>query len=290
MLITGDLGFGALEPFIEKHPEKFINAGVAEQNMIGMAAGMATNGFKVFIYSIANFPIMRCLEQIRNDVCYHGLDVTIVAVGAGFTYGTQGYTHHAIEDIGVMRCMNGMKIFSPSDQVETTFATSECLGTTGPKYLRLGRAGDETIFHDEKQLSPSGLNFVHQDRHPTLILCTGSVTVEAIKARDLLAQQNFSCDVASLMKLQPLDKSGLANLLCEYMHVVIVEEHIDKGGVLDCISPVLSRQEKMPKVLAININDPSKFGTIGSQTFLREVNGMSAAAIAAKVRVACHET
>ena len=243
MLITGDLGFGALEPFIAKHPDKFINAGVAEQNMVGMAAGMATNGFKVFLYSIANFPIMRCLEQIRNDVCYHDLDVTVVAVGAGFTYGAQGYTHHAIEDIGVMRCMNGMQIFSPSDPTETMYATSCCLQSSGPKYLRLGRAGDTVIFPNEGQLSSSGLNFVHRSGHSTLILCTGSILVQAVEARDRLAEKNVLCDVASLMKLQPLDSEYLSTALSQYKQIVVVEEHIDRGGLLDCMLPILASRK-----------------------------------------------
>ena len=288
MLLSGDLGFGALEPFIEKHPDKFINAGVAEQNMIGMAAGMATSGFKVFVYSIANFPIMRCLEQIRNDVCYHDLDVTIVSVGAGFTYGVQGYTHHAIEDIGVMRCMKGMQIFSPCDPTETKYATIECTQSVGPKYLRLGRAGDQIIFQDENQLSKGGVNFAYRERQETLIICTGSIIVEAVAARKLLAQQQIHCDIASILKLRPLDTSYLVTVLSEYQKVVVLEEHIDRGGLLDILSPIFFElKEMMPSLLPLNINYDSQFGKNGSQTFLRHVNGLSALSIASKIRDDC---
>ena len=118
-LIVGDLGFGVVEGFEEKYPDQFLNAGVAEQNMMGMAAGLASAGYKVFVYSIGNFPTFRCLEQIRNDVCYHSLNVTIVSIGAGLSYGPLGYSHHAIDDIGVMRALPGMTIYNPADPIET---------------------------------------------------------------------------------------------------------------------------------------------------------------------------
>jgi transketolase len=115
MLLTGDLGYGIFEDFEKKFPNQFLNCGVAEQNMIGVAAGLASEGKRVFVYSIANFPTFRCLEQIRNDICYHGLPVTIVSIGSGFSYGTLGYSHYAIEDIAIMRCLPGLRIFSPVD-------------------------------------------------------------------------------------------------------------------------------------------------------------------------------
>ena len=120
-LLSGDLGFSVLEPFIEKFPERFSNVGVAEQNMAGVAAGLAMSGNQVFIYSIANFAVMRCLEQIRNDICYHNANVVVVSVGGGFCYGSQGYTHHGLEDLGVMRSMSNMTVIAPADPFETGF-------------------------------------------------------------------------------------------------------------------------------------------------------------------------
>ena len=147
-LITGDLGFSVFENLMESYPDQFINVGVAEQNMIGVASGLAKEGKIPFVYSIANFPIMRCLEQIRNDVCYHNLNVKIVSVGGGYSYGTLGYTHHGLEDIAVMRAIPGMKVIAPGDPTETKLATRSIVEASGPCYLRLGKAG-EVVVHEE---------------------------------------------------------------------------------------------------------------------------------------------
>src|SRR6266571_4910184 len=134
-LIVGDLGFGVVEEFARRFPNRFLNAGVAEQNMTGIAAGMALSGKAVFTYAIANFPILRCLEQVRNDVCYHNANVKIVAVGGGFTYGAMGATHHAVEDIAVMRALPGLMVVAPGDPVEARAATRAVIAYHGPCYL-----------------------------------------------------------------------------------------------------------------------------------------------------------
>ena len=139
ILITGDLGFGVLNEFIKKYPNNFINAGVAEQNMTGIAAGLALEGKKVFTYSIANFPTMRCFEQIRNDVCYHNLDVNIISIGGGFSYGSLGMSHHATEDIAVMRTLPNLDVLSPSGLWEVEQATKFLTRSNGPGFLRLDR-------------------------------------------------------------------------------------------------------------------------------------------------------
>ena len=127
-LLTGDLGYSVLECFAESFPDRYVNVGVSEQNMAGLAAGLAFCGKIVFIYSIGNFPVMRCLEQIRNDTCYHNLNVNIVAVGGGLAYGAAGYTHHAIEDLGVIRTLPNMTIIAPGDPIETKLAIKNILG------------------------------------------------------------------------------------------------------------------------------------------------------------------
>src|ERR1700674_158007 len=144
-LIVGDLGFGVVEPFAKQFPAQFLNAGVAEQNMTGVAAGMALMGRVVFTYSIANFPTLRCLEQIRNDVCYHRANVKIVALGGGFAYGALGMTHHATEDLAILRALPEMTVIAPGDPIETVHATRAIASTPGPVYLRLGRAGEAAI-------------------------------------------------------------------------------------------------------------------------------------------------
>src|ERR1700674_786827 len=144
-LVTADLGFGVVEPFAKRFPDRFLNVGVAEQNMTGIAAGLAMSGKTVFTYSIANFPTLRCLEQIRNDVCYHRADVKVVTVGGGFSYGALGMTHHATEDLAIMRALPEMTVIAPGDPIETVHATRAIASTPGPVYLRLGRAGEAAI-------------------------------------------------------------------------------------------------------------------------------------------------
>src|SRR6185312_14270230 len=147
MLLTADLGFSVLERFRDALPGQYLNVGVAEQNMMGIAAGLADVGKTVFTYSIANFPTLRCLEQIRNDVCYHGYPVRVVSVGGGLTYASQGYTHHGVEDIGVMRALPGMVVIAPGDPLEAACATKALCALAGPAYLRLGKAGEPRV-HD----------------------------------------------------------------------------------------------------------------------------------------------
>src|SRR3982751_2787827 len=145
VFITGDLGFRVVEKFMENMPNQFLNAGVAEQNMTGIAAGMALSGKISFTYSIANFPILRCLEQIRNDVCYHRANVKVVAVGGGFAYGSLGATHHATEDLAIMRALPEMTVVAPGDPEEAAAATEAVAAHDGPCYLRLGRAGEQKV-------------------------------------------------------------------------------------------------------------------------------------------------
>ena len=149
VFITGDLGFGVAERYMEELPKQFVNAGVAEQNMTGMAVGMALSGKIVFTYSIANFPTLRCLEQVRNDVCYHQADVKVVSVGGGFAYGSMGATHFATEDLGVMRMLPNLLVVAPGDPVETRHATRAIVERPGPCYLRLGKAGEPVVHKGE---------------------------------------------------------------------------------------------------------------------------------------------
>ena len=144
-LLCGDLCYSLLEQFADRFPTRFVNVGIAEQNMIGMAAGLAMCGKVVFVYSIANFPTLRCLEQIRNDVCYHNLNVNIVAIGAGFTYGAHGYTHHALEDLAILRALSNLQVIAPGDPVETQLITRHLSDNPAPAYLRLGKAGEPVV-------------------------------------------------------------------------------------------------------------------------------------------------
>ena len=144
-LVVGDLGFSVVDRFAASHPSQFVNAGVAEQDMIGIATGMALAGRIVFTYSIANFATLRCLEQIRNDVCYHEANVTVVAVGGGLTYAALGASHHATEDLAILRALPGMTVVAPGDPVEARLATTALAHRPGPAYLRLGKTGERIV-------------------------------------------------------------------------------------------------------------------------------------------------
>jgi len=166
VLIVGDLGFGVVTPFMEQLPRQFLNAGVAEQNMTGMAAGMALSGKIALTYSIANFPTMRCLEQVRNDVCYHNANVKVVSVGGGFTYGAMGATHHALEDLAVMRAMPGLIVVAPGDPVEARAATRAVIAYSGPCYLTWqGRRASRASISDRFQAWQGDSNARGKGRH-----------------------------------------------------------------------------------------------------------------------------
>src|SRR5207249_10726475 len=172
-LVVGDLGFGVVEEFARRFPARFLNAGVAEQNMTGIAAGMALSGKIVFTYSIANFPILRCLEQVRNDVCYHNANVKIVAVGGGLAYGSLGATHHATEDLAILRSLPRMVVVAPGDPVETEAATRAVRTQAGPCYLRLGRAGEAKVHRGEIDFQLGKAIQVRDGRDLTLVTTRG---------------------------------------------------------------------------------------------------------------------
>ena len=150
ILLVNDLGFGVIEKFCKKFPKNYFNVGISEQSMIGYAAGLASTGKHVFVYSIANFPTFRCAEQIRNDISYHNLDVTIVSVGGGLSYGNLGYSHHAIQDFGLMRLFPEMDILAPIDPSTTSSCLEYAINTDGPKYLRLRKAGEKNFKIENK--------------------------------------------------------------------------------------------------------------------------------------------
>ena len=277
-LLTGDLGYSVLERFATRFPSRFVNVGVAEQNMTGVAAGLALSGKVVFTYSIANFPIMRCLEQIRNDVCYHNLDVKVVAVGGGLTYGPAGYTHHALEDLAVMRAMPNMTVLAPGDPVEAGLATKAIVARSGPCYLRLGKSGEPVVHQTEPEFQ-IGRAIAVREGNDVVLISTGNMLPTAIQVSDILAAEGISSRVLSMHTLKPLDAGAIQRAAGIGM-IVTIEEHHAVGGLGSAVSEVLGAMSgaNRPRLLTLNVK-AQRLTTIGSQAYLRRHYDLDAESI-----------
>ncbi len=278
-LVVGDLGYSVVEPFAAEFPDRFLNAGVAEQNMTGVAAGLAAEGYHVFTYSIANFPTLRCLEQIRNDICYHCLPVTIVAVGAGLAYGNLGYSHHGVQDIAAIRGLPGMCIASPADPNETRQSLNWIVRQGRPSYLRLGKAGEPVLYEQLPGNDGGGLAAAIQIQDGTsdLAICaTGSVLKVALTAADVMRSKGLSPAVFSIPRLSPVDAADF-DCLWKKRNIVTLEEHVLPGGMGSLL------REHAPDGIRFRslCVDGSRSHLVGSQQFLWREHGLTAANVEA---------
>jgi transketolase len=281
VLITGDLGFGVIGPFLDVCPGQFINAGVAEQNMTGLAAGIALAGGKVFTYSIANFPTLRCLEQIRNDIAYHGADVTVVAVGGGLAYGALGMSHHATEDLAVMRAIPGVAVAAPGDPVETDAVVAELLANGGPAYLRLGKAGERDV-HPGPVRFERGQSIELRAGGDVAIFSTGAILEVACAAADLLAGQGVRASVRSFPWLDPLDIDAIQHAARRYEAIVTIEEHSIVGGLGSAVAEVLAELPAAAPLVRVAL--PARFtSVVGDQDYLRSVYGLDPGTVSRRV-------
>ena len=280
-LITGDLGFGVLKPFWERLPDQFINAGIAEQNMTSAAAGMALEGKTVFTYSIGNFPTLRCLEQIRNDCAYHGANVKIVCVGGGFVYGPLGMSHHATEDIAVMRALPGVAVLCPGDLVEAEEATKAIAKYPGTCYLRLGRGGEKRI-HDHIDNFEIGKAIKIHDGEKIAIFSTGAIFEEVADAEAILAEHDIYPAVYTFPTVKPIDRAVIARCAADFDMIVTVEEHNIVGGFGSAVAEVLAELPERARLLRIGIHDTYS-SIVGSQKYLRSQFGLDSGGIATQV-------
>jgi len=273
-LLVGDLGYSVVEPFVAEFPERFINMGVAEQNMVGVAAGLASEGFHVFIYSIANFPTFRCLEQIRNDVCYHRYPVTVVSVGGGLAYGNLGYSHHAVQDYAIMRCLNPIAIAAPGDPIETVACVQWLVSNPQPSYLRLGKSG-EPIIHEHKVSLDLGKIIEVEGKmlKSGVFLTTGTslrYAIEAIRHPQLHGEWG----VVSLPLWNEETKSNIVAELSKHRAIISVEDHFPAGGFGSYLREALADtiiQTRMKTIsLSRNVSD-----LIGNQDFLNSQGGLN---------------
>ena len=274
VLITGDLGFGLFEGFSEKLPSQFINIGIAEQNMIGVATGLALEGKTVFVYSIGNFPTLRCLEQIRNDACYHDLNINIICMGAGFSYGALGMSHHATEDIAIMRSLPGTTVISPSTEDEAYFSTIELSKRNGVGYLRLDKSKVSKRKKSKSELEIGKGNILKDGSDYTIIAC-GGIVEEALLAADDLDKNNISCKVVSMHTIKPIDNALIQDCVKNSKGIVSLEEGNITGGLGSAILEVCLKNGEFPlKMKTLGIND-EYVSIVGSQEYLRNSVGIS---------------
>lgn len=267
-LVTGDLGFSVLERFRDRFPERYINVGVAEQNMIGIAAGLAESGRCVFTYSIANFATLRCLEQIRNDVCYHNANVKVVAVGGGLSYGAQGYTHHGIEDLAILRALPEIKVVAPGDPIETDIAVRSLAAHRGPAYLRLGKATEPVVHATTQNLELDRVIPVREGTDVCL-LAIGGMLAPAVAAATRLATAGLQVAVKSVPTLKPLDTAAIRDAARRYPVLITAEEHTVAGGLGSAVAEVLAEcTQERPFFRRYALPDRLHH-LIGSQEFLR---------------------
>ncbi len=278
MLVTGDLGFGVLKPFWETYPEQFINAGIAEQAMTGLAAGLSRTGRTVLTYSIGNFPTLRCLEQIRNDCAYHEADVKIVCVGGGFVYGSLGMSHHATEDMAALRALPGVTVFTPGDPVEVEAVVPVMLRTPGTCYLRLGRGG-EPVMHEAPVTDwrvPQALTL--RTGTDVALLSAGGILTQTVSAAKLLKDKGVSAEVVSFPCLKPLDEEKIVELSTRFRHLVTVEEHTIVGALGSAVCEVVAGRGLPCRVHRIGMDDCYS-DIVGTQQYLRAQYGMDDEAI-----------
>ena len=267
MLLTGDLGYGVFEEFEKKYPKQYLNIGVAEQNMMGVAAGLALEGKIIFTYSIGNFPTLRCLEQIRNDACYHELNINIIATGGGFSYGGLGMSHHATEDIAIMRALPGITILAPSTSDESEAGVLNLYKANGVGYLRL----DKSKFENTKSIediSVGNANVLRRGSDITLIV-VGGIAEEAMKAAEILSDSNIECRVLSLYSVKPIDIDAIKSACKETYGIVTIEEGNIAGGMGAVISETCMDHGLKPRIFSrLGLNNEYS-SVVGSQSYLR---------------------
>ena len=271
-LLTGDLGFSVFEGIKDSFPKQYINMGVAEQNMIGVAAGMALTGQKVFVYSIIPFLVYRPFEQVRNDICYQKLQVRLVGVGAGFTYSDAGFTHHSIEDYGILRSLPNLTILSPADSLEVIELMKQTSGISGPSYMRLGRNG-EPVLHNKHKDMKIGKALELAQGEDILFITTGSILGKAFETKELLELDGYTVSILDFHTIKPFDKESLLKHLVGKKLVVTFEEHLINTGIFSIVSQIILAHDIHIKVIPFGIEEPFHEAS-GSKEFMLAQYGL----------------
>lgn len=282
VMLSGDIGNRLFDTFRAAHPDRFLNCGVAEQNMMGLAAGMAMSGLRPIAYTIAPFVTTRCLEQIRTDVCYHEAPVTIVAVGAGLSYAGLGPTHHACEDIALLRALPNMTVICPADSWEVRAALRAAMAQERPVYIRLGKKGEPLVHGGPVAGFRIGRAITMREGGDVCILSTGTILPEVMEAARILGDRGVSARVESFHTVKPLDEDALGEAFARFPLVATVEEHSVVGGFGSAVAEWLTDTGTRAPLVRIGAPD-SFYKMAGGQDFARERLGLSARHIAHRI-------
>jgi transketolase len=288
VMLSGDIGNRLFDKFKDKHPSRFFNCGVAEANMMGVAAGMAMNGLRPVAYTITPFVTTRCLEQIRTDVCYHEAPVTIVAVGAGLAYSGLGPTHHACEDVSFLRSIPNMVVICPGDAFEVRGALRAAMQQDRPVYIRMGKKGEPVVHKGPITDFKIGKAITVAEGSDVCLLSTGNMLPEAMEAAHKLKDKGISAEVVSFHTVKPLDEEKLKQAFARFKLVATLEEHSLIGGFGAAVSEWLVDTETQAKKFLRFGTPDAFFKKSGEQEYAREVLGLTGHQIADKIIHALH--
>jgi len=282
VLLSGDIGNKLFDQFKTQAPGRFFNCGVAEANMMGVAAGMALCGMRPVVYTITPFTTTRCFEQIRVDVCYHNAPVIIVGTGSGMSYADLGPTHHSCEDMAILRTLPGMTVIAPADSTELRMALREALSLDGPVYMRIGKKG-EPVIHQSVPQFRIGHAITIRDGTDACLISTGVIAPVVMAAANILDGRGISARVESFHTVKPLDEATLAEVFSVFPVVAVVEEHGRIGGLAGAVSEWLATRGPAGGRLLSFGTDDTFMHEVGSQDYARRKFGLTAQNIAEQV-------
>jgi len=273
--LTGDLGFSVIENFKKEFPQRFLNVGIAEQTMMGVAAGLALSGKTVFTYSIASFVTMRCFEQIRNDICYPNLKVRIIGIGSGFSYSTYGLTHNSLSDISLMRTLPNMTIIAPGDPTEVERAMEDSEKIEGPIYFRLGKKGEPRLYSEDINFE-IGKGTVLRNGNKVALMSTGNMLETVCAVADDLEKAGISTKLISMHTVKPVDKELIMDTFNKVDYIFTIEEHHLLGGLGSAVAELISENLLNRKTVFKQMGVDDVFcREIGDQNYMRGLFGLS---------------
>ena len=283
VLLSGDIGNRLFDQFKESNPDRFVNCGVAEANMISMAAGMAMSGMKPVSYTIASFLIYRAFEQIRVDLSYHDAAVLLVGVGGGLSYASNGSTHHTLEDISLMRSLPNMQVICAGDPLEVRAATKAFFSDPKPTYLRIGKKGEATVHEKALDNFMVGKSICLKRGQSVALLATGNMLPNCSSVSDELEKRGIPSSLYSFHTVKPLDKECLEEIFAEHQYVITVEEHGRLGGFGSAVAEWLASQ-KQPRARLLTLGTPDQFLLYtGNQEEARKNFGLDKAGLVEQV-------